>query len=246
MDTQQIVTPEFADWLYEPDNDFNRVFSPGDAWDTDTAWPDPNAMISARICFTVFAEGELAKAKEYLHRAVAIPAPADKAERKKMEPADLSAGHTTYQVTNLCFTKKIKLTDLVIRTPLGFRTTVIRLIVDLEYHVDEDRIVVTKVCLTHSQSLGLNVVSHRGEAFKAPPDLERILNERALPAAIDRLIAKDEQVRGMLLRRAGIYPASEKQKAFAHKLHIAFNEDISSKAISKLIEQKLLESHGKG
>jgi hypothetical protein len=92
---------------------------------------------------------------------------------------------------------------------------------------------------------GGKVVSRRGESFQLPFEAERYLNETLLPSAVYDLIAKDDHVRGMMLRKARAFAASEKQKAFARRLHIAFTDDIGSKEISKLIDQKLLESRSK-
>jgi hypothetical protein len=70
----QIVTPEFAAWLTSPDSGYQGAISAGEIWDVREAWPHPEALRSARMCYEAFAAGDLAAAKEQLRVACMIVA----------------------------------------------------------------------------------------------------------------------------------------------------------------------------
>lgn len=66
--TKQIATLEFCEWLKT--TAFAGIINPGEQWDTESAWPNDQAMWAARNCFTQYTEyGATGEANIYLIEA---------------------------------------------------------------------------------------------------------------------------------------------------------------------------------
>jgi len=132
-----------------------------------------------------------------------------------------------------------------IQTPLGGSVKCIGCVVDLDYRMRGASFDVTSIRLAKSSVGGVSMnitTTRRGEAWKADGALRKHLERRILPPMIQELVASDERLQKEMRKRAGIAMtagATAKQKAFAKRLGIRFEDGISKSAISELIDAKL-------
>ena len=119
-----------------------------------------------------------------------------------------------------------------VTTPFGGKFKNISCVVDIHYRVEADKLSVVRVCLANSTVWN----SRRGESWDADFTLRRLL-EGMLSKQIDQLIANDENLQRKMWGQAADYRlASDAQKDYAHALGIATVANITSKAISSLID----------
>lgn len=135
-----------------------------------------------------------------------------------------------------------------VTTLLGGRVRCIGCNIDLDYKMSDGRMQIVGVRLTNPAPGETNVLAranvwgtHTGQCWEANSELKRFLERDILPGMIQEVIANDEALQRAMRARG---PATPKQKAFALELGIKFDEAISKREISKLIDEKLNQERG--
>jgi hypothetical protein len=130
-----------------------------------------------------------------------------------------------------------------VATPMGGHVRCIGCVVDLDYVVRDGIIQVLSARLASSSLEGMDVnvmATRRGEGWIADNSLRQHLERDVLPRVIHDLVAKDQRLQRAMRGKTGMgAPATSRQKAFARRLGIRFDNEIDRRELSELIDSTL-------